>query len=350
MSAPGGRQMLTEILEQPQRVHDAFEAAIPRAAALKGAVDHADYAVLLGRGSSRSAATYGARALRLCAHLPALLASPAELGWGEWRLPFERALVIAISQSGESREMVAAAERARELGARLIVLTNTAHSTLAGLAASPDDVLFSHAGQELAVPATKSFTTSLACLLALAYVFQPHLLERARDELPALIESVLSELRWEDHVLAELESFALAGEGYGEGVAEEGAIKLRETLRLPAAAFETSELLHGSINSAQASTGVFTVGTDGLSHELAKDVVRGAGGRGATTIHIGEARVEEATHWIRLPGAPPEWTGLLAILPIQMIARATALARGLDPDRPAGLTKVTKIAYATNRG
>jgi glutamine---fructose-6-phosphate transaminase (isomerizing) len=341
--------MLAEILEQPQRVHDALEAAIPRSAALAAAVRGAEYAVLLGRGSSRSAATYGGRALRLFAEMPALVASPAELGWGDWKLPLERALVVAISQSGESLEMVAAAERARELDARLIVVTNTAGSTLAKLAARAEDTLLCCAGAELAVPATKSFTTSVACLLALAYATQPHLLKRARDQLPVLIESVISELRSEDHVLAELESFVLAGEGYGEAVAEEGAIKLRETLRLPVASFETSELLHGSINSAQPGMGVFTVGTDVLSHGLAKDVVRGAGERGATTVHVGEVALEEATHWIALPSAPPEWSGLLAILPIQLIAWATALARALDPDRPAGLTKVTMIGYASDR-
>jgi glutamine---fructose-6-phosphate transaminase (isomerizing) len=342
-----GQQMLSEIREQPERVQDAFASALPQLDRVAAAVAGAKFVLLLGRGSSRSAATYGARAIRVCADRPALLASPAELGWGEWNMPLDDALVIAISQSGESREMVAAAEQVRERGGRLLVVTNTLDSTLAGLAESAEDVLACKAGAEIAVPATKSFTTSLACLLAIANAGKPQLVEQARDELPALIQSVIDDERVADVDLTGLDGgFVLAGEGYGEAIAEEGAIKLRETLLLPCASFETSEFLHGSINSSSQGMGVITVDTDPVSRELAADVAKGAAERGATTLHIGEAAIEGAAQWVPLPSAPSEWTAFLSVLPIQLAARSTALAAGLNPDQPEGLNKITLIDYA----
>jgi glucosamine--fructose-6-phosphate aminotransferase (isomerizing) len=341
-----GAQMLSEIREQPQRVHDAFSAALPQLERLRSVVAEAELAVLLGRGSSRSAATFGARALRTIARRPALVASPADLGWGDWALPLDRAVAIAISQSGESREMVAAAEQARERGATLLVVTNTLDSTLAGLAESPEHVLSFCAGTERAVPATKSFTTSLACLLSIASAGDREAVERARDALPELIRSVLENPGEGGEALAGSAAFALTGEGYGEAVGEEGAIKLRETLRVPVASFETSEFLHGSINSSGGGTGVITVETGELSRGLARDVVRGAGERGATTVHIGATAVPGASAWVALPAAPAAWTAFLAVLPIQLAARAIALGRGLDPDQPEGLSKITLIDYA----
>jgi glucosamine--fructose-6-phosphate aminotransferase (isomerizing) len=341
-----GHQMLAEIQEQPRRVHDALSAALPHVDRLAAAVAGARLVVFLGRGSSRSSATYGARALHVLAGRPALVASPAELAWGDWSLPLDDALVIAVSQSGESREMVAAAEQARARGARLLVVTNTPTSTLAGLAEDPGDVLDCVAGAEVAVPATKSFTTSLACLLAIAGAGRPDELARARDELPGLIQDVLTDPRAAGLDLSGLDGFSLAGEGFGEAVAEEGAIKLRETLVLPCASFETSEFLHGSINSSSAGLGVITVETGALSLGLARDVVRGARERGATTVHIGETGVDGADQWVHLPSVPAPWSAFLAVLPIQLAARSAALARGLDPDRPEGLTKVTLIDFA----
>jgi glucosamine--fructose-6-phosphate aminotransferase (isomerizing) len=345
-TTPAGSQMLAEISEQPRRVHDAFAAALPKLEGVAAALEQARFVVLLGRGSSRSAATYGARAIRMFAGRPALLGSPAELGWGDWALPLDQALTIAISQSGESREMVAAAEQVRERGGRLLVVTNTPDSTLAGLAAGAEDVLTCEAGAEHAVPATKSFTTSLASLLAIARAATPGEVQRARDELPGLIDEVLHDERLADADLGGLAAgFVLAGEGYGEAIAEEGAIKLRETLLLPCASFETSEFLHGSINSCSDGMGVLTVDTDPLSRGLARDVAAGAVERGAVAVHIGATAIDDAQWW-PVPSAPSEWAAFLAVLPIQLAARTAALARGLNPDRPEGLNKVTLIDFA----
>lgn len=341
-AAPGTR-MLAEIREQPERVRDAFSRALTRLPSLGGAISQAPFVALLGRGSSRSAATYGASAIMSLARRPAFLLSPAEVGWGDCPLPLRDAVVVAISQSGRSREMVAAAKEARSHGARLIVVTNTPFSELALLAERPDDVFACCAGDEVAVPATKSFTTSLACLLALASAHRPEEVKRARDEVPRLLEAVLADPRATDIDISGADQFVLAGESYGEAVAEEGAIKLRETLRVSAASFETSEFLHGSINSSAAGTTIFTIGGGPVGTTLAAEVAREAAARGAQTFHVGDAPASGFSQWIPVPEAPPSLASFAAIVPIQLAARAAALKCGLDPDRPSGLTKVTLV-------
>lgn len=337
-----GRRMSSEILEQPARVAAALRGVTEQAETLAGLLGAADFVVVLGRGSSRSAATFATEALRTLAGKPAFCMSPAQLGWGSTALDLRRALVVAISQSGESSEVLVAARRALADGARLLVVTNSASSTLAGLVPRTH-VLECHAGAELAVPATKSFTTSLACLYGLAIAANPGLLAEAAQSLPAAIGRVI------DDETARFDAtgarqYILVGEGYGEAVAEEGAIKLRETLQICATSFEASEFLHGSINSAGPDTMVVTIAADGLGARLAEQVIRQAAARGARTVSIGGVITGIADFVIRLPDTAPEWAPFLAVIPIQMAAHATCLAAGRDPDAPPGLTKITRIA------
>jgi glucosamine--fructose-6-phosphate aminotransferase (isomerizing) len=338
-----GALMRAEMAEQPDRVADALDGVRAGADHLAKELAGARSVVLLGRGSSRSAGTYGVHALRTLAGKPAFQLSPAELGWGGQGVDLSDALVVAISQSGESREVLAAAERVVEQGARLLVVTNSPGSALGQLARDEQSVLDCHAGRERAVPATKSFTTTLACLLGLALAAQPERLDEARRRLPTLMRDVLDDSRARFD-LTGLAGFVLTGEGYAESVAEEGAIKIRETLRTLVASLETSEFLHGSVNSVTAGNGVVAIGADPLGRHLAEQAVAEAGQRGATTVYVAPGQDALADQRVPLPDAPPEWVPFLAVLPIQRAAHDAALALGLDPDSPAGLNKITRIS------
>jgi len=339
-SSPGSR-MAAEMDEQPERVRAALAGVREQAAGFAPVVARAREVRVLGRGSSRSAGTYAVEALRTFAGVPASTMSPAHLAWS----PQPRmggTLVIAISQSGESTEILAAVRRALELDATVLAVTNCASSELAALAGARHTVLF-RAGTETAVPATKTFTTSLACLLGLAAAHDPSMLADAEAELPGLMAGILAD----PGATFDLEGatdVVCAGEGFAESVGEEGAIKLRETLRIPVASFETSEFLHGSINSVGASTAVVTVAADPSGAHLGEQVAREGAQRGALTVSVSAAAASQADRHIRLPDAPPHWIPFLAILPIQRAAREAALARGEDPDRPTGLSKITRIA------
>ena len=338
-STPGSL-MAAEMSEQPARVRAALAGVRAQAPWIAPLVSGAREVLVLGRGSSRSAGTYAVEALRTFAGVPASTMSPAHLAWSPQRR-MEGMLVVAISQSGESTEIVAAARRALELGAALIAVTNSATSELTTLAGPNRTILF-RAGSEIAVPATKSFTSSLACLLGLATAHDPSLLEDAESLLPGLMTEVLADPEATFH-LQGITNIVCAGEGFAESVGEEGAIKLRETLRIPVASFETSEFLHGSINSVGPSTTVVTVSADPSGTRLSEQASLGGAERGAVSVSIGCAASSAADRHIRIPEVPPHWIPFLAILPLQRAARDGALARGADPDRPTGLSKITRI-------
>jgi glutamine---fructose-6-phosphate transaminase (isomerizing) len=335
-------RMLTEMLEQPTRLAQALDAARPIAARLEPAVREARGVILLGRGSSRSACTYGAWALQHFAGRPAWLASPAELAWGDYRFPLEQALVIAVSQSGESPEMVAAAHAAVERGATVLAVTNVEASPLEEVVAGEACVLRCHAGPERAIPATKSVTTAMACLLALATA-GTEALDVVMADLPTSLEEVLTSARYGPD-LSGLDGLVLVGEGPGVAVADEGAIKFREITRLPTMSMETSEFLHGSINAAGPGLGVITLALDALSGNLSQQVIDGARRRGAMTVSVAPDRVAGADVHLPLPDASPAIGAFLALGELQRVARDTGLALGVDPDEPAGLQKVTRVS------
>ncbi|WP_343906931.1 SIS domain-containing protein [Nocardioides aquiterrae] len=342
-----GHRMRAEMAEQPERVRAALRGALERADDLAPLVAAARQVLLLGRGSSRSASTYAAEAFRSLAGVPACVMSPAHLAWSASG-DLHGSLVVAVSQSGESTEILAGAQAAVERGADLVVVTNSPDSTLAGLVPEQRRLLFL-AGREVAVPATKSFTTSLACLLGIAAAGRPELLSEAADAVPDLMSTVLDDEASRIDVAA-ASDFVCAGEGYAEAVGEEGAIKLRETLSRPVAVFETSEFLHGSVNSVSDRTAVLLAASDHVGERLGEQAVTEAALRGAHTVTVSAADRSTAAQHVRLPATPSHWAPFLAVLPLQRAAHDAALAQGADPDTPAGLTKVTRIASVAGAG
>jgi glutamine---fructose-6-phosphate transaminase (isomerizing) len=339
-----GEVMLAEMSEQPSRVSAALSRAAGQSDELAGAVDDAGAVVFVGRGSSRAAGMYGATALRRLTGKAAFLVSPTELGWADAAVSRRgRRLIVAISQSGESQEVVSAVEREIEAGSRIVVVTNAGSSRLAELARSSAGglVMDCLAGEERAVPATKSFTTTLACLLAVASAGRSEALAAAAVELPELMDAVLTAPTGQLD-LSECRSFAVVGEGYAEAVAEEGAIKLRETLRLPVSSHEASEFLHGNVNAVGPGTAVIGVAADRLGFQLAASALDEAARRGARTLLVAPG-VSLTSTVVSLPEAAPEWVPFLAVLPIQQAALRASLAVGLNPDAPDGLSKVTRV-------
>ncbi|MEA2228191.1 MAG: hypothetical protein QOF04_1821 [Solirubrobacteraceae bacterium] len=334
-----GGDMAREMREQPEAVRRTLLHARDRLAVLRARLGAADLVLLLGRGSSRAAAMYGAHALQAVAGVPAFALSPTTLGRRGAPLPLDRALVVCVSQSGESRELVEAAERVPS--ERLLVVTNAPDSTLAGLA-DEAAVLDCAAGPERAVPATKTLTTSLAWLFALAAAEAPGLFADAAVALPELLHAAVSQPAPE-LVSPGCSGLVVAGEGLGEAVALEGSIKLAETLCVPAATFETSDLFHGSVNMAGPGVGVIAVGLDLDGRRLAGRALDAAAARGATTAYVGIDPAPWASRRATLPPLDPALLAIAAVPHLQVAAHAAALAAGLDPDRPSGLSKVTDI-------
>ncbi len=345
VTAPDTRPRPGDVLRQEIGQQSAVVAGILRAATqrdLAGVLDRPNV-LLTGRGSSGAAALYGAAALTLFGKRLAHDVSPSLLGFYRPELDLRETVLLAISQSGSSREVLEAASWARARGAKVVALTNCADSPLtAGL--PPEQVLLMGAGPEHAVPATKTFTASLAWLLALAMAPRLESLLRLPERMR---KRVKRDYTTDIDSLADVNAFYFVGEGVAASVAREGALKFRETLGVAAIALETSDLLHGSIAALDDHSVVIGLAADPVGASVLAQARGAWEARGARCLcfSAGDDPDDEAALGDALHASFP----LLAVLPLQLISLGLAIKAGRDADRPAGLVKVTETAVPRRR-
>jgi glucosamine--fructose-6-phosphate aminotransferase (isomerizing) len=343
-----GAQFLAEIREQPRALegllaHDAEIARIAAAARER----NASLVRMVGHGSSDNAASYGVYAFGLLPRLTALRDSISLTVYYGTELDMSGSIVIGLSQSGRTPDVVDYVARARRAGAFTIAITNDESSELARAA---EALLPLGAGQERAVAATKTYVNTLAALLLLA----GHLAgegKRCADELRATIEAL-------DRAIPELEEkipsvalpFAFVGRMFviGRGVelstAREIALKLLETCRIAAEPLTATDLAHGPVAALDPFFPVWAI----ASHDETLPALLEAAARvretGATLLASGAAadRVADPDYLLPVPKPrSPLLSPLLSVVPGQLFAWALARAKRLDPDRPSGLSKVT---------
>lgn len=291
------------------------------------------------RGSSDHAATFAKYLIETRTGVPVVSAAPSTASiYGA--APFAQdALCIAISQSGRSPDLLASVEALKGGGARVIALVNDESSPLAALA---DTFVPLAAGQERSVAATKSYIASLAAMVRLVAEWSDDgELCAELERLPDLLRQAW-ELDWSplSEGLRDTRSMYVAGRGLGLGVAQEAALKLKETSQIHAEAFSTAELRHGPMALVEPGFPVLLFSQPDRSREsttaAAADLLR----RGGRLFVAGDA-LDGAT-------ALPVATSSAVLAPILQIqsfyraANALAVACGLDPDRPPHLEKVTR--------
>ena len=342
------RRFLAEIHEQPAALEallghlDEFEAA-GRACA-----DRAPSVLrLVGHGSSDAAASYGVYAFGLLPGWTALRDSISLSVYYRADVDFTSSVVVGVSQSGRTPDVVSYVERARQRGAFTIAVTNDAGSELAHAA---ELTLPLHAGEERAVAASKTLLNTFASLALLAgcaagrggevAAAMHEVAERMRAALPGL-EAAVAPLAT---TFAFVGRMYVVGRGIELGTAREIALKLTETCRIAAESVTSTDLSHGPIAAVDTMFPIWTIASrDECLPALvaAAELARKAG---ATLVASGSAADEVAGAEFRLPvpEAPlPVLSPLLSVVPGQLFAAALARAKGLDADRPAGLTKVT---------
>ena len=299
------------------------------------------FAVTCARGSSDSAATYAKYLLEL--HLDTVVASvgPSVASIYGRRPRMRDALFIAISQSGKSPDLVTLAEAAGDDGALTVAIVNDTESPLAERC---EVVLPLHAGPERSVAATKSYIASLAAVLQLGahWSGDSGLLETVQ-RLPDLLGDALSR-DWQAALpmLAGAQSLYVIGRGPGFAVAQEAALKLKETSGIHAEALSSAEMKHGPLRLAGPDFPVMLFSQD----DQALPELAGTGadltGRDVPVIACGPAAITDA---LALPGAAgihPFAQPLATIQSFYPLAEAVSRARGFDPDRPPHLSKVTE--------
>jgi glucosamine--fructose-6-phosphate aminotransferase (isomerizing) len=341
-----GRIMAREMAEQPAVLRRILEEGAPaiRQVAQEVAARKPRFVLLTARGTSDNAALYAKYLLEIRLGLHCGLTSMSTTTAYGARPDLTDVLVVTVSQSGGSPDLVASTRAAREAGAITVAVTNNPDSPLAAVSEYHVDIM---AGPEKALPATKTYTASLLAL----YLFVEGLRGgdgAAAKALPDLAEQLLAR-QDEVRTLASRYRFAermvITSRGYGYPTAKEAALKLMETSYIPALAYSGADLLHGPLAMVDNVSPVIAVVTDGKGGTALQPVLDRLRGRGADLVVIGPAgQVEQASAGFVLPteGVPEELQPLLEILPLQLLAYEVTIARGQDPDAPRALAKVTE--------
>ena len=333
--------MLQETREAPARSADLLrqDAAAYRALADDLADRPPAFAATVARGSSDHAATYAASLLGVACGLVTASIPPSLITRYAAALALERALVLAISQSGASPDIVATLRAATAAGGCTVAIVNALGSPLAEAARH---VLPQHAGPERSVAATKSFICSLVCVARLLAIWRADgALAAALERLPERLEAALA-CDWSGAVplLAPAQSLYVVGRGLGFGIAHEWALKLKETSGLHAEALSAAEVRHGPRAVIEQGFPVLALALDDAAGRDAATFAAELADNGHIVAVASAAPV--AGHHLPLP--PPLHPLLDPIVAVQAfypLAASLAAARGLDPDQPRGLSKVT---------
>lgn len=344
LGASGGSQlglvMAAEMAEQPA----CLAALVTRRAGIAADVralvpGPLAGTVLVARGSSDHAARCGAYLLEMATGRPVASASPSLYTLYGATTDFNGYLVIAVSQSGRTPEIVEVVLGARQRGARVIAVTNDGSSPLADAA---DLVVDLASGPEKAVPATKTVTAQLLAFALVAEALGPLSLDdRQLSELPDQVASALaSSAPVEDlvHWLVGSDRVVTVARGLLYGAASEVALKVEETTGRLTAAFSAADLRHGPIAAASGRLPVLAFAHPGPACRDIIDVVKELNQRGAQARLLGPVEGSAVT-WA--PEAPEALAPVLAVVRGQQVALHLARALGLDPDAPPGLNKVT---------
>lgn len=304
------------------------------------------WALLAARGTSDHAAVYAQYLLGLHHRLPAALATPSLYTLYQSPPRLEDVLVVGISQSGRSPDVVAVVDNARQQEQLTLAITNEPESPLAKAA---QFVIPLHAGPERSVAATKTYTAELLAIamLSAALSAAPDQLEELH-RLPELAAETL-ELNRDSVVKAEryryMSQTVSLGRGLTYSTALEAGLKLKEMTYVSANAYSSADFLHGPIAILEPGFPVLAVAPGGVTLPDMLATLEACRSRGAEPIVISDTAEALALAQTRLPlpAGIPEWLmPMPAIIPAQLLARSIAVVKGFNPDAPRGLHKITE--------
>jgi glucosamine--fructose-6-phosphate aminotransferase (isomerizing) len=345
---PRVTQFESEIREQPQALRRQLElgrdATLATADQIRRAAPR--FIFVAARGSSDNAARYAGYLFGVRNRLVVGLAAPSLFTIYGAPPSLDGALVVGISQSGRSPDIVAVLAEARRQGAATVAITNDCASPLAATAAV---CLSLHVGLERAIAATKTYTAELLVLAMLSAALDGD--DAAWRELAAIPDQVADALRAEPPPASyadgfrEAQTFAVLGRGFNYATAFEIALKLKETSYVVAEAHSSADFRHGPAAMIGTNFPVVVVApASSVLSDLANlfDLFEE---RNAAIVAISDRDevLARARVPLRLPAGVPEWLSpIVSVVPGQLFALRLAHSRGLDPDRPRGLAKVTQ--------
>ncbi len=349
-SRRAGGRLRDEIREQPDVAARLLLAARPVVDRVAADMQRrgVELVVIAARGTSDHAAVYAQYVLGARNGLPVALAAPSLVTLYGRSPRYRDALVVGLSQSGRSPDVVGVVDAARHQGALTLAITNAPGSPLA---AAADHVLDLGAGEERSVAATKTYTAELLAVAMLSAALGD---DRAGSaaELATVPGAIAVAVESEDEAAriaadqASLDRAVVLGRGFGYATAREWSLKLKEVAQLWADPYSAADFAHGPVSLLAPGSAVFATVAAGPARDAMLSPLRTLVAEvGADVLVLSDdAEARSLGRWaLSLPAGLPEWLGpIAAIVPAQLHAMHLAIARGLDPEQPRGLSKVTE--------
>jgi glucosamine--fructose-6-phosphate aminotransferase (isomerizing) len=340
--------LLSEIAEQPAVIERLLHEGLSDAEAIAAAVRRsgAHHVVIAARGSSDNAARYAQYVFGACNRLTVTLATPSL--YTKYQAPplMDGALVIGISQSGASPDLVAVVEEGRRQGCPTLAITNVAGSPLTQVA---DHTLLLRAGQERSIAATKTYTAQLFAMAMLSAAMAGD--DTRRRELAGVPAQVAAAAATDEAaVIAAAQTLkdaghgVMIGRGFNYATAFEISLKAKELAYVAVEPYSAADFQHGPIALIETGFAAIVVNVAGAVSQEVEDLLREMVRRGARPVVLSNipSSLALAASALPLPDGVPEWLSpIAAVVPGQLLAFHLSRARGFDPDNPRGLKKVT---------
>ncbi|MCL4499155.1 MAG: glutamine--fructose-6-phosphate transaminase (isomerizing) [Chloroflexi bacterium] len=356
--------MLKEIYEQPVAVRETLRPYLKDGSIVLGddfalsdqAIRALDKVFIVACGTSYHAALVGKRLIEQWAGISVEVDVASEFRYRHL-LVGKGSLIVAITQSGETADTLASMKVAKKCGAHVVAISNVVGSTATRQA---DGTVYTHAGPEIGVAATKTFVSQLAAVYALSLYLAGVKGSMGHDEVarlneemrsvPTQIEQALgyaAEIREAAKEYASCRDFLFLGRGIGLPIALEGALKLKEISYIHAEGYAAGEMKHGPIALIDENCPVVVVATDGPTYEKVISNVLEVRARGASVIAVateGNSHIQEfAEHVFYVPRTLNEISAIPAAIPLQLLAYFIAKERGCDVDQPRNLAKSVTV-------
>jgi len=337
--------MMKEIEEQPRAMRQALLQDDKVLMKMAMTIMRARQVVFVACGTSRHAALIGRYAFSKIGHIFSEVVMGSEFGYFSDSID-KGTVVIAISQSGETADVLSGVKQAKENGAIIFSLVNVVGSSLARLS---DQVLYTNCGPEIAVAATKSFTSQLCLLYQLAFTLDNRL-EEGKSKIKELSNVVDSDLGYYSNTLPALAykmrdktDFYFLARGVNFAVAEEGALKLKEISYVHAEGMPAGELKHGTLALITDGTPVIAICPMDYTYEDSMANLMEAKARGAYIIGVSNGQSGIFDDSINIPSCEEILYPLVTTIPLQILAYYSAIQRGFNPDKPRNLAKSVTV-------
>ncbi|MDH4140160.1 MAG: glutamine--fructose-6-phosphate transaminase (isomerizing) [Coriobacteriia bacterium] len=356
--------MLKEIFEQPTAIRETLRGRMGQDGQLQLSeldmtaeeISAIDRVFIVACGTSYHAGVVAKALIEGWARIPVEVEVSSEFRYAD-PIVDDETLVVAITQSGETADTLAGVREARERGAKVMAITNVVGSRVTR---ESDGVVYTHAGPEIGVAATKTFTAQMAALYVLALkltqvkgMLPQERIEAIWEELvriPDIVEAVLEDLEPIEHcaqTYKDVCSSLFLGRGIGVPVAMEGALKLKEISYIHAEAYAAGEMKHGPIALITEDVPVVVVATQGHTYEKVVSNIQEVRARGAQVIAVathGDDDIRRhAEHVLHVPATAEMLTAIPATVPLQLLAYYIAKLRGCNVDQPRNLAKSVTV-------